>query len=133
MRSAQLLFVSGLPPRQRMAAVTRRTPQRVAREEFCNGTFRRGADGCRLEISKELWMKFPGQRKVPMRAAALVAAGAVLVLSALAQQEPGSQAKKEDRVLRQKKGRRSRSGRLPMRVPVGTECSPQSGGCTLPA
>jgi hypothetical protein len=25
------------------------------------------------------------------------------------------------------------SGRLPMRVPVGTECSPQSVGCSLPA
>jgi hypothetical protein len=77
-------------------------------------------------------MKFPVHGKVRMRTAALVAAGAVLVLSALAQQEPGSKAKKEERVLRQKKGRRSRSGRLPMRVPVGTESSPQNAGCSLP-
>jgi len=45
-------------------------------------------------------MKFAGQKKATMRTAALVAAGAVLVLSALAQQEPAGKAKKEDRVLR---------------------------------
>jgi len=45
-------------------------------------------------------MKSPGQKKVPMRTAALVAAGAVLVFSALAQQEPANKAKKDERVLR---------------------------------
>jgi VWFA-related protein len=62
--------------------------------------FREDAVWCRLEIFQELRMKFPGHEKVPMRTAALVAAGAVLVFSALAQQVPGSKAKKEERVLR---------------------------------
>jgi VWFA-related protein len=45
-------------------------------------------------------MKFPVHGKVRMRTAALVAAGAVLVFSALASQEPAGKAKKEERVLR---------------------------------
>ncbi len=45
-------------------------------------------------------MKFPAQRKVPIRMAVLALAGAVLVFSALAQQEPASKAKKEPPILR---------------------------------